>query len=188
MDLQHLISAYGYWAIIAGTFLEGETILILGGLAAHEGYLALSWVIVSAFIGSLSGDQLYFLLGRKYGTRILAQWPSLQARAVKANRLLVKFQTWLIVGFRFMYGFRIVTPFVIGMSSVTASRFFIFNALGALIWAAGIGTGGYLLGRVFVVLLGNVEKYEVKSGMAIIILGVLLWMIVFFRRRKSKKP
>jgi membrane protein DedA with SNARE-associated domain len=61
MDLQSIIENYGYAAILIGTFLEGETILVLAGLAAHQGYLALTWVILAAFLGSLSGDQLFFI-------------------------------------------------------------------------------------------------------------------------------
>jgi hypothetical protein len=32
MSLEELISTYGYVAIAMGTFLEGETVLILGGV------------------------------------------------------------------------------------------------------------------------------------------------------------
>ena len=52
-DGAQLIQSYGYWAILAGTFLEGETILVLAGFAAHLGYLQLPWVILAAFAGSL---------------------------------------------------------------------------------------------------------------------------------------
>jgi len=41
VDLQSIIENYGYAVILLGTFLEGETILVLGGVAAHQGYLAL---------------------------------------------------------------------------------------------------------------------------------------------------
>ena len=61
MDLQGVIENYGYAAILIGTFLEGETILVLAGLAAHQGYLVLTWVILAAFLGSLCGDQLFFI-------------------------------------------------------------------------------------------------------------------------------
>ena len=61
MGFQSIIENYGYAIIIIGTILEGETILILAGLAAHQGYLALIWVIFSAFIGSLCGDLLFFI-------------------------------------------------------------------------------------------------------------------------------
>jgi membrane protein DedA with SNARE-associated domain len=40
MTLDQLIDTYGYWAILVGTLLEGETILLLGGFAAYQGYLA----------------------------------------------------------------------------------------------------------------------------------------------------
>ena len=56
-----MIENYGYAAILVGTFLEGETILVLAGLAAQLGYLTLSGVILAAFLGSLSGDQLFFI-------------------------------------------------------------------------------------------------------------------------------
>jgi membrane protein DedA with SNARE-associated domain len=186
MTLEHLISAYGYFSILVGTFLEGETILLLGGFAAHQGYLDLPLVILSAFAGTLSGDQLYFFLGRKYGVGLLARFPSWQARADKANKLLLKFQTWLMLGFRFMYGFRTVTPFVIGMSTIPAKRFLFFNAVGALAWAVVVGTGGYLLGKAFEGLLGDVKKYEAEILGALIILGILFWTIHFIRQRRTK--
>ena len=61
--MKTFIQTYGYWAILIGTFLEGETILVLGGLAAHMGYMDLGGVILAAFAGSLCGDQLFFSWG-----------------------------------------------------------------------------------------------------------------------------
>jgi len=76
MDLQSIIENYGYAAILIGTFLEGETILVLAGLAAHQGYLVLTGVIFAAFLGSLSGDQLFFYLGRRHSQAVLSRRPS----------------------------------------------------------------------------------------------------------------
>jgi membrane protein DedA with SNARE-associated domain len=41
MTLEPFVEAYGYLAVLAGTFVEGETILVLGGFAASRGYLGL---------------------------------------------------------------------------------------------------------------------------------------------------
>ena len=71
MSLETMIATYGYGAVLVGTFLEGETVVLLGGFAAHRGYLDLPWVIAVAFAGSLLGDQLYFYLGRRHSARIL---------------------------------------------------------------------------------------------------------------------
>lgn len=38
MDLNTLISQYGYAALVIGSLAEGETVTLLGGLAAHQGY------------------------------------------------------------------------------------------------------------------------------------------------------
>jgi membrane protein DedA with SNARE-associated domain len=64
MNWEFFIGNYGYFALLNGTFLEGETILILAGLAARQGYLYLPWGIVVEFIGTLIGGQLFFFLGR----------------------------------------------------------------------------------------------------------------------------
>jgi membrane protein DedA with SNARE-associated domain len=62
MNWELVIGSYGYIALFLGTFVEGETILLMAGFAAHLGYLYLPWVILVAFLGSLSGDQVFFLL------------------------------------------------------------------------------------------------------------------------------
>ncbi len=61
--LECLVREYGYFALLIGTFLEGETILIIGGLLAKLGLLKLPTVMLVVFIGSFSGDQLYFYIG-----------------------------------------------------------------------------------------------------------------------------
>ena len=75
MNLAGLLATYGNLAVAVGTFLEGETILLMAGFAAHCGYLDLSKVILVAW-GGLLGDQFYFFLGQRYGDRILARFPS----------------------------------------------------------------------------------------------------------------
>ena len=102
--LTELIKNYGYLAILVGTFLEGETILLLGGFAAHMGMLELPWVIASAITGSFSGDQLYYYIGRHYGPKIIAKRLSWQASAQKVYGHLHRHQNLLILSFRFFYG------------------------------------------------------------------------------------
>jgi len=46
---------------------RSETVLTLAGVAAHRGYLPLTTLIVLATIGSFIGDQVYSLIGRRFG-------------------------------------------------------------------------------------------------------------------------
>lgn len=71
LDINYLLVNYGYWAVFIGCLLEGETILILGGLAAHQTTLRLIDVIAVATLGGMVGDQILFWTGRYFGPRIL---------------------------------------------------------------------------------------------------------------------
>lgn len=184
IDLPSLIENYGYAAILIGTFLEGETILVLAGLAAHQGYLVLTWVIIAAFVGSLCGDQLFFYLGRKHSQAVLARRPGWKQKAEKVNKMMNRFQTPMILSFRFLYGLRTVAPFVIGMSPVSVKKFVLLNAAGALVWAVVVGSGGYLFGHALEVFIGKLKSYEIYIMGSVAIVGVLIWVSHFYRRRR----
>jgi membrane protein DedA with SNARE-associated domain len=186
--LEQLISTYGYLAILVGTFLEGETILVLGGFAAHRGYLHLPWVILAAFVGTLAGDQLFFFIGRLRGQALLARHPAWQARIEKVNRLLERYQTLLILAFRFVYGIRTSTPFVIGMSRVKTGYFVLLNTIGAMAWAIAIATAGYLLGNAVEAILGDIKRYEIGLMGIIAVGAALAWTVrSIYRRRVNNR-
>ena len=185
-SMEAFLQAYGYWAILIGTFLEGETILVLGGLAAHMGYMDLTGVILAAFAGSLCGDQLFFFLGRRHSTFLLNRRPAWKFRLERANRLIDRFQTPLILGFRFLYGLRTVMPFAIGISTVPVLRFVFLNALGALVWAVVVGGGGYLFGNALEALLGNIRHYEKILFVLVPLAGAVVWVNFLYHRKKSK--
>lgn len=185
--LETWLSQYGYPILILGTFLEGETVLLLGGLAAHLGYLSLDKVIACGFLGTLFGDQLYFFLGRRHGNALLSKWPSWKARSDRVFQILARHQNLLIIGFRFLYGLRTVTPFVIGMSGVSYWRFTLLNSIGAGVWAASIGLVGYYFGRAAEILLGDVKHYEVEIMTTIAGFAILIWLVHYFRTSRSGK-
>jgi membrane protein DedA with SNARE-associated domain len=182
--LTELIKNYGYLAVLIGTFLEGETILILGGFAAHMGFLELPWVIASAIAGSFSGDQLYFYIGRHYGPKIIAKRLSWQDGAQKVYKHLHRHKNLLILSFRFFYGLRNVTPFAVGAAHISRSRFFVLNLIGAIIWAFSFGSAGYLFGEAIRLFLDDVKRYELYVLFALVFVGLMIWLITLIRHRR----
>jgi len=181
MDLASLIQTWGYPAVFAGSMLEGETILALAALAAHRGYLVLPWVIAVAAAGGFAGDQIYFLVGRFAGDRVLARWPRLAPGAERVRRLLERYDTPLILGVRFLYGLRTVGPIAIGMSGIPWARFALFNLLGAIAWAVIVAGIGYALGEALTRLLGDLKRVEEWVFGAVLLGGLAL--IAWLRRR-----
>lgn len=173
--LDELISRYGYVTILVGTFLEGETILVLGGLAAHKGLLSLPGVMACAFVGSLASDQLFFFLGRWRGAAFLARRPRLQAGVMRVRGLVERYDTLLILAFRFLYGLRNVTPLALGMSGVSALRFAVLNVVGAAAWSIAVGALGWYVGSAARQLIGHLEHYELRAAALVVAVGLGLW-------------
>jgi membrane protein DedA with SNARE-associated domain len=180
MDLAGVIQQYGYAAVFAGSVLEGETLLLLAGLAAQRGYLSLQWVIAVAVAGAFLGDQLCFIIGRWFGGRALARWPRLEPSIARADALLARRGALIVVGLRFIYGLRTPGVLAIGMSRMSWLRFASLNLLGALLWGTIVAGAGYLLGNVVEPLLKDVRLAEYYVFGAVIIVGVTVWLL---RRR-----
>ncbi|OGI48862.1 MAG: hypothetical protein A3B81_06820 [Candidatus Muproteobacteria bacterium RIFCSPHIGHO2_02_FULL_65_16] len=187
MSLEQLIADYGYLAILIGTFLEGETIVILAGVAANMGLLEIQWVIAAAVAGSFSGDQFYYYLGRHWGPKIIARRLSWQEGAQKVYRLLHRHQYFLILTFRFYYGLRNVTPFAVGSAGVPRARFFVLNLIGAVVWAITFGYAGYLFGEAFRLFIDDYHRYALYVLGALVLAGVAVWLTTLLRHRRQAR-
>ena len=186
MNIAQWVQSYGYVAVAVGTFLEGESVLLIAGAAASRGHLSMPAVIAVAALASFMGDQLYFLVGRRYGAALLARYPSMQPRAARVRGLLDRHHLPLILSIRFLYGLRIAGPIAIGMSSVSWSRFLLLNGLGALLWALLIAGVGYGTGHALVQVLKVVDADELWGLSLLLILGIAWWLLARRRALNNK--
>ncbi|MBR9972064.1 DedA family protein [Magnetospirillum sulfuroxidans] len=187
--LQTILNDYGfllYPLILVWTFVEGETVVILSGALAseHKYNINVELLALFAFAGSFAGDQLYYYIGRRYGTPLLNRWPTLGAKIDWAFQLVKTHPTLFILSFRFIYGVRNIAPFVIGISGVARLRYMALNAIAAMIWAHSFAWGGYFLGRVLEDWLGD-NKWYMLVGFVIIALTVGLYG--YFRNKRRMK-
>jgi hypothetical protein len=134
MSLTQLLADYGYLAVFVGS-LRGETVLVLAGFAAQQGYLSLTVTLTVAFVGGTLGDQIFLWLGPRMGSIAAGPPPAFRASRSACLQLLERHHAPVIIGIRFMYGLRIIGPIVIGACEVPLWRFAVFNMLGAAIWA-----------------------------------------------------
>lgn len=176
-----LVQSYGYIAILIGTFLEGETIVLVAGYLAHGGILNLPLIALCAFCGSCVSDQLMFLIGRKKGKPFIESKPRMSWAAAKVTKILEKHETLLILGFRFLYGLRNVTPVMMGISGVHYKKFIILNIIGAAIWATTFAWGGYLFGMLLAEMLHTFAGYARIVIAVLLLLGAIMAMFHFSR-------
>ena len=184
MSLESIMATYGYPALFIGTLLEGETPLLIASFLAHRGYLHLPFVILVSFFATLITDQFFFYLGRRKGDMFLRRRPRWRPGVERATRLINQYQSLIVLGFRFIYGLRTVTPFVIGLSGFSPRRFLFLNAIGAIMWSTAFACAGYALGHAVEILLADIKRFELWIVGAIALGSLVMWIIHLRSKRK----
>jgi len=167
MSVETIIAHYGLLAVGIGAAVEGEAVVLTGGLLAHQGLMPIAGVMALAAIGSFVADQTFFLLGRRFRdhtrVRSIAERPVFERVLAMLDRHPVGF----IFTFRFLYGFRTISPIAIGTSTIPAWRFLLLNGLAAVIWAIVIAGAGYAFGQGIELAFGRLRRFE-HVGLAVL--------------------
>lgn len=174
--LTHFIATYGYLAVFVGTLLEGETILLAAGFAAHRGLLDWQWVLVTAIAGGTLGDLCAFLLGRWKGAELIARFPFLARNLPRMQALMARYHAPFILAVRFLYGLRIAGPLILGAGDLPLLRFAFLNFVGAILWASLIVGAGYVFGVTIQAFLADLKRMEELIFIGIFATGALLWL------------
>jgi len=186
--LREYIEIHGYWVLFAGTFLEGEAVLIMAGFLAFQGHLNLGGVVLTAWVGSFLGDQFFFYLGRLKGKWLLRRFHFIARRFREALRLIEKYGAFVAFISRFTYGFRIVLPVILGITGLSSRTFLAINLGSALVWAIVFSLAGFLFGKSASLFLEDIGKYEHYLLLALAGFIMLIWMVHLYHAWKSKKP
>ncbi|HEX7277064.1 MAG TPA: VTT domain-containing protein [Acidimicrobiales bacterium] len=159
MDPKSLIEAFGtigLFAIVfaesgllAGFFLPGDSLLFTAGLLASEGLLNFPVIVTGCFIAAVTGDQVGYVIGRKYGPAVFKRPDSRFFHQKNVDRAQAYFAAHggrTVVLARFIPVIRTFTPVVAGVGHMDYRRFVTFNVIGGFLWAVGLTTLGYALG------------------------------------------
>lgn len=184
-DLETLIQQYGYLAIFLGVIIEGEMVILVAGFLAWHGYMNPLVVAITGFIGSICNDQILFFLGRYKGSWLLAKFPRIGKGIEELGKKVKNHEVLLIMGFRFMYGFKTITPIFLGINRTAPLLFATLNALSAGIWSATLTAAGFYAGEVLLERLRHLHKAEpfIIAGFCLIVLTA--WLALYLRRKRQ---
>lgn len=181
--METFITQHGYLLLVAGSLLEGETVVVLAAFAAHRGYLDPFAVFAIAAVCGWTSDQVLFHVGRRYGMAVIGRFAFVARRVERVHGLVERHPWTAAIGVRFAYGLRVAGPLLIGSSATTAPRFAAMNAVGALLWAALGVCIGWFFGAAAQALLGRVAHMEGWLFAALAATGLVVWGISRWRAR-----
>ena len=168
---------------LLGLLIPGETVVLVGGVVAHLSGLPLWAVIVAAAVGACLGDQVGYLLGRRYGPGLLARAPAVLRRRLdldRARRLVAERGAMAVVSGRGVAGLRVVVPLAAGASGMRRSTFGWANVTGGLLWAVAVATLGYLGSASYRYL----ERELGIGTYTLLAVIVVLAVLAFWRHRR----
>lgn len=175
-SIESILTDYGLIAVVIWTFIEGETCVIVGGFLSHQGYFSPYLLALAAFSGTFAGDQVWFYLGRRHSNLRLVQKVTEFPSFARVIRLIEQHPVKFIMTFRFVYGIRNIAPVALGLSRVSALKYFIFNMIAAIIWAICFTTLGYIFGEAAERMIGKIGGAQAKILLAVVV-GFAIYLV-----------
>jgi len=132
--------------LLFGFFLPGDSVLFSAGLvAAAKGNINIALLVVVILAAAFFGDQVGFVIGRVVGRPYLDKRTSPRMRRMieRSERFYENTGWWAVVAARFFPWIRTFVPPIAGASKMNYYKFLSANALGAVLWGAGITLAGY---------------------------------------------
>jgi membrane protein DedA with SNARE-associated domain len=157
INVSHLVETFGYpllfGAVMAessGVPIPGETALITAAILASQGKLQIELVIPIAAAGAIVGDNIGYLIGRKGGRWLLERPGRFQRQRQQVLKLgepfFQKHGPKAVFFGRFLLGLRVWASWLAGATKMHWRSFVLWNALGGICWATGVGLAAYFLG------------------------------------------
>jgi membrane protein DedA with SNARE-associated domain len=172
---------------LVGVVIPGETALLYGGVLAWHGRVPLPAVFVAGALGAIIGDSIGYLVGARWGNRIVASRAGRligEQRWALARRHLARKGLLTIIAGRFPPVARTLVPILAGSARMPYRRFLLGNVVGGTVWAVASTLLGYLAGDAW----KRVERIQHIVGlvMSAAVVATIVALLVRRRRRASR--
>jgi membrane protein DedA with SNARE-associated domain len=187
--IQYLVR-YGVSLVFLNVFAEQigapvpavPTLIVAGALARNGQISSTHIVLIAAVSASLIADWIWFLLGRRYGYRILRTLCRISLSPDSCVRdTEARFERWGLKSLlfaKFVPGFSTVAPPLAGAAKRGTAAFLLYDGIGALLWAGS----AVAVGRLFHRQIAEVMAWlEAMGGWALIAVGSVLALFILMK-------
>jgi membrane protein DedA with SNARE-associated domain len=195
--LSDVVAGLGGWAYAAvggmafletgafvGLVVPGETVVVVGGVAASHGDVSLPLIGLVAWIGAWVGDATSFHLGRRYGPTVIApiarRLRISEQRLSSLERSLARHGGKTVLVGRFMGFVRALAPFMAGASGMR------YRDLAP--WSlAGSGAWGFAFTLVGFQFAGAVESASRRTSLVLAAVAAVVAVLLLLRHRRRAR-
>ncbi len=150
-----LFEHYGYWAVLLGTlsentllvglFVPGALVLIIAGLAAHDGSISPFLAIPLGILGTIIGDTISYFFGR-FGWSRFGNSQMVKDFEEKVREPILRRGATFVLIYHFAGYTRLFGPAAAGFLKMPYRKWAPADYAGACLWVTAYFSIGYVLG------------------------------------------
>jgi membrane protein DedA with SNARE-associated domain len=186
--VENTLARLGYVGVLIGTFMEGETTILLAAIFAKFGYLNLKHVMFCSFVGTFVGDCSFFFFGKLFGRSIVERYEFLRNKAIRSNEMIHRYRHLILFVMRFLAGFRSIILLLLGCADLRSSRFLAVDLVSSIVWSILVSLIGYIFADVVYLFVSDVKGYE-KIVMTFAVIAAVAAILIYrrFIRREEEQ-
>lgn len=195
-DIAHLISTGGLLLIagiifaesgmFVGFFFPGDTLLLSAGVFAAQGKLELATLLPVIALAAIAGDNIGYLIGKRYGRHLFERPNSVifrQEYLHRAEAFFAKYGSKSMLLAHFVPVVRTFAPAAAGIANMNHRKFFIYDAIGDTAWAVVVTLVGYFVGTK----IPNIDHYILLAVAAVMIITLGPAVYHFVKALRAKR-
>jgi membrane protein DedA with SNARE-associated domain len=190
--LESFVRHYGALAVMpilaieaVGAPVPGESLLIFASVLAGRGEMSLPSLLIFAWIGSVLGDNLGYLIGRKLGRRTILRYGAkvglTDGRFNGIERVYARYGSATVLFARFFSILRQLNGIVAGTLGMSWWRFVLLDAVGAALWVTVWVFAPAYFSEHLTFITGLAHHTKVVAGFLVVV-GLALVLGIFIRR------
>ena len=170
-----------YTALGVTSIIMEEANPIFGGIAVRHGRAGMLGVIVAVALGTWVASIALYYVGRWRIDWVRARWPEKHKLLDGALRIVQRHPWRASLAVRFAYGLRIVLPIACGAARLPIILYTIASGISCWLWSIAFAYLGLAFGGAAMALLHFTGRLEVRLGVLVLILSIVL---IFIMRRR----
>ncbi|PZF59079.1 DedA family protein [Curtobacterium sp. MCBD17_013] len=192
-DAASILHAFGPWVLVglavlvfveSGVlfpFLPGDSLILTATILASALGITPWQVAVVGSLAAIAGDQVGYLLGRRFGRRLFREDARVlkRARLREAEAFFVRYGGLSLVLGRFVPVVRTYVPLAAGAAAMHYRRFIVWNTIGGVGWVAVLTVVGVLLGGIPFV------AHNIDALMVVVVVVSVLPVVIGVLRKRS---
>lgn len=175
-------------ALFVGFVIPGETVAILGGVAASRGHASVVVVAIVVVAAAIVGDSVGYEIGKHWGARLLdlRTFAKHRQRLQDAQDLLARRGGVAVFLGRWVAFFRAVMPALAGTAKMPYRTFLAFNSAGGIVWGSVVVLVGYLAANSYAQVERTIGRDAALVALVVVLALVVVWQVS--RRRAAAEP